>query len=191
MRDNTRLDPDVRALLDDAFDRLALLDPERHVRDAIACYSRDAIVDAIAIFAAKRGRGTLPDGADARYLLGIVQNLHHVHEADAITTALMRERLAARDRFLAPLVRDRDEITAAGRTDTIDSLIGRLVGAERTIDRLFWADASADCLRQIPESDRGPSVQRACRRIHAAFRIPRRHRALLERLLLRHLCPLD
>jgi len=44
-----RLDPSVRALLDDAFARLGLLDPERHVRDAIACYPRDAIVDAIAI----------------------------------------------------------------------------------------------------------------------------------------------
>jgi hypothetical protein len=49
-----------------------LTDPERHVRDAIACYSRDAIVDAIAIFSGKRTAATLPDGVDARYLLGIV-----------------------------------------------------------------------------------------------------------------------
>jgi hypothetical protein len=105
-----RIDPEVRALLDDAFARLALLDPERRVRDAIACYPRDAMVDAIAIFEAKQQRGTLPDGADARYLLGIARNLDHVHEADAITQALLRQRVDARDRFLAPLLRERDSI---------------------------------------------------------------------------------
>src|SRR5436853_243627 len=62
------------ALLDVAFARLDLLEPERHFRDAIACYPRDAIVDAIAIFSGKRTAGTLPDGVDARYLLGIVRN---------------------------------------------------------------------------------------------------------------------
>jgi hypothetical protein len=63
-----RRDPVLAALLDDAFTRLGLLDPERHFRDAIACYPRDAIVDAIAIFSGKRTAGTLPDGVDARYL---------------------------------------------------------------------------------------------------------------------------
>jgi uncharacterized membrane protein YhiD involved in acid resistance len=39
-----RLDLVIRALLDDDFTRLGLLDPERHIRDAIACYPRNAIV---------------------------------------------------------------------------------------------------------------------------------------------------
>ena len=112
-----RLDPVIRALLDDGFARLGLLDPERHFRDAIACYPRDAIVDAIAIFAGKRTAGTLPEGVDARYLLGIVKNVHHLHEAEPITEALIRERLSARDRFLAPLVLERDAILAARGTD--------------------------------------------------------------------------
>jgi hypothetical protein len=34
--------------------------PERHLRDAIAGYPRDAIVDAIAIFSGKRTAGALP-----------------------------------------------------------------------------------------------------------------------------------
>ncbi|MBA3764495.1 MAG: hypothetical protein H0X05_03195, partial [Actinobacteria bacterium] len=86
-----RLDSVVRAILDDAFARLCLLDPERHFRDAIACYPRDTIVESIAIFIGKRNAGTLPDGVDARYLLGIVKNVHHVHEAEPITEALIRE----------------------------------------------------------------------------------------------------
>jgi hypothetical protein len=144
-----RLDPDVRALLDDAFARLTLLDPERHVRDAIACYPRDAIVDAIGIFGAKRERGTLPEGVDARYLLGIVRNVHHVHEADAITHALIRERLAARDRFLDPLVCERDNILAAATdvASTLDALADRLLLSEREIDRHLWIDAIATALR--------------------------------------------
>jgi hypothetical protein len=54
-----RRDPVIAALLDDAFARLGLLDPERHFRDAIACYPRDAIVEATAIFSGKRTAGTL------------------------------------------------------------------------------------------------------------------------------------
>jgi hypothetical protein len=68
-----RQDPNVHALLDDAFAQLHLADPERHFRAALARYSRDAIVEGIAIFAAKRAAGVLPDGADVRYLLGIVK----------------------------------------------------------------------------------------------------------------------
>jgi hypothetical protein len=49
------------------------------------------------IFSGKRTAGTPPDGVDARYLFGIVRNLHHCHEAEPITEALIRERLSARD----------------------------------------------------------------------------------------------
>jgi len=86
------------AILDDAFARLGLLDPTRHIRDAIACYPRDAIVDAIAIFTGKRTAGTLPDGVDARYLLGIARNVPHLHQADPITEAGSSSQPRARTR---------------------------------------------------------------------------------------------
>lgn len=187
-----RLDPDVRALLDDAFARLGLLDPDGHVRDTIACYPRDAIVDSIAIFAAKRERDTLPEGVDARYLLGIARNVHHVHEADAIIEALLCERLAARDRFLAPLVRERDEILAPA-TDVataLDALVERLLRSEREIDRRFWIDAVTTALAPCDETARRELAQRAARRIHAVFRLGTRERHRLARLLLRSLWPL-
>lgn len=44
-----RQNPTVRALLDDAFTHLGLLDPEQHLRAAIARYPLDVIVDGIAI----------------------------------------------------------------------------------------------------------------------------------------------
>jgi len=67
--------PEVLVLLDKHFARLALVDPSRHIRLAIAGYSQTAIVNGIAIFEGKRLAKTLPDGADARYLLGIVKNV--------------------------------------------------------------------------------------------------------------------
>jgi hypothetical protein len=188
-----RLDPAMRALLDDAFARLDLLDPERHVRDAIACYPRDAIVDAIAIFDGKRAAGTLPDGVDARYLLGIVKNVHHVHQAEPITEALIRERLAARDRFLAPLARERDAILAANRdvATTLIVLVDRLVHAERAVDQCIWLDAAAALVEPCEYQHRIALAQRAARRVHAAFNLAVRDRDRLERSLLRRLWPLD
>jgi len=188
-----RLDPAMRALLDDAFARLDLLDPERHVRDAIACYPRDAIVDAIAIFDGKRAAGTLPDGVDARYLLGIVKNVHHVHQAEPITEALIRERLAARDRFLAPLARERDAILAENRdvATTLIVLVDRLVHAERAVDQCIWLDAAAALVEPCEHQHRIALAQRAARRVHAAFNLAVRDRDRLERSLLRRLWPLD
>jgi hypothetical protein len=188
-----RLDPVICVFLDDAFARLGLLDPERHIRDAIACYPRDAIVDAIAIFAGKRTAGTLPDGVDARYLLGIARNVHHVHEAEPITEALIRERLAARDRFLAPLVRERDTILAGGGTDvgaTLAALVDRLLCAEHTVDQHVWLDAAADLVAPLAHDQRIALANSAARRIHTAFRISTRDRDRLERALLRRLWPL-
>ena len=49
-------------------------------------------------------------------LLGIVRTLNHRHEAEPINEALIRERLTARDRFLAPLVAERDAILAPPAT---------------------------------------------------------------------------
>jgi hypothetical protein len=168
------LDPVIRAFLDDAFTRLGLLDPARHIRDAIACYPRDAIVDAVAIFSGKRTAGTLPDGVDARYLLGIVRNVHHVHQAEPITEALIRERLASRDRFLAPLVLERDAILAAGGSDvsaTLIALVDRLVRAEHTIDRHILLDAAAALVAPLAHDQRIALAQCAARRIHTAFKI--------------------
>jgi hypothetical protein len=174
------------------FARLGLLGPERHVRDAIAGYPRDAIVGAIAIFSGKRTAGTLPNGVDARYLLGIIRNLHHRHEAEPITEALIRERLSARDRFLAPLVAERDAILAANGNDVgaaIIALVDRLVHAERTLDRHVWLDAAADLVAPHPPDVRIDLAKRAARRIHTSFALAARDRAHLERAFLRRLWP--
>ena len=185
-----RIDPEVRALLDDAFARLSLLDPERRVRDAIACYPRDAMVDAIAIFETKQQRGTLPDAADARYLLGIARNLDHVHEADAITQALLRQRIEARDHFLGALLRERDAIVGQADLDTrLDALTQRLVTADRELDRIFWVDALV-LVAPLQQDERLAFARRCARRIHACFALGTHERHRLVRVVLRSLCPI-
>jgi hypothetical protein len=186
-----RVDPEMGALLDDAFARLSLLDPERRVRDAIACYQRDAVVDAIAIFGTKQQRGSLPDGVDARYLLGIVRNLQHVHEADAITQALLRERIAARDRFLAPLIRERDAILSGGDLAAcLDTITRRLVDADRELDRHLWIDALA-LVAPTEKNARSAFALRSARRIHACLRLDACERHRIARVLIRRLCSLQ
>jgi hypothetical protein len=113
--------------------------------------------------------------ADARCLLGIVKNVHHVHEAEPITDALIRERLAARDRFLEPLLRERDAILAAGRDvgATLFALVDRLVDAERAVDRSVWLAAAAVLVAPCEHDQRVTLAQRAARRVRAAFRLPR------------------
>ena len=145
------------------------------------------------IFSGKHTAGTLPDGVDARYLIGIVRNVHHRHEAEPITEALIRERLAARDRFLVPLVAERDAILAANGNDVgaaLVALVDRLVHAKRTLDRHVWLDAAADLVAPLPPDVRVDLAKRAARRIHTTFALAPRDRAHLERALLRRLWPL-
>lgn len=184
-----RLDPLVRDVLDRAFERLGLDDPERHFSDAIALYPLDAIVDAVAIFAGKRDAGTLPDGADARYLLGIVKNLVHVHEADAITAALLDERLAARDRLLEPLRLRREKIASepADTAEHLRAFVDHAMSAQRSIERAFWIHALAGLIAPQDEPRQRDLFRSAARRIHATFRVPRYERAAAERRLARRL----
>ncbi|HJL20169.1 MAG TPA: hypothetical protein RMH99_31170 [Sandaracinaceae bacterium LLY-WYZ-13_1] len=187
-----RLDPAVRETSDRVFEDLGLDDPERHFRDAIALHPLDAIVDAAAIFAGKRVAGTLPDGSDARYLLGTVNNLVHVHEADAITQALLDERLAARDRLLEPLRTRRDNIADAHRELSAHAraLVDEAMQARRLIERDFWLLALAQLLEPLDEHDALELFRSVARRIHATFRVPRHERAAAERRLTRRLWPL-
>jgi hypothetical protein len=187
----TRQDPIVRALLDDAFQRLALLDPEHHLRVAIARYPIDIIVEGIAIFEAKRRVGTLPPGVDARYLLGIVQNLGNEREGIAIAQELLRARLDARDRMLAPLVKARED--ARRHTPDLRDRVLRFadlaLATDRLVDRLFWLLAAADDIT-THVGDPAPLLDACARRIHATHRVPYRERLEAVRIIVGSVVPL-
>ena len=188
-----RTDPIVRDALDQAFIRLGLDDPEQRIRLAIAGYPRDAVLDGIAVFEGKKRAGTLPDGVDGRYMLGIVKNISHVHESDAITEALIRERLAARDILLSGLRREREDLMRSANEPSLrlQSFIDRAMVADRAIDRFFWLASAGETITDQPELEHKPLFKAAARRIHCTFAAHREARYTAERVLARHVWPVS
>lgn len=187
--------PEVRALLDAQFERLGLTDPDRHVRLAIAAYTQGAIVDGLAIFDGKRRRGTLPKGADARYLLGIVRNVEAQRELELVADALLALRLEARDQALAALVRERTTVCSPARGDleTVADCVDRALVNDRSLDRRFWLAALADQIqRRAADGDQQRQLYTAAaRRIGTTFRVSPRERQDAVRSLADRLVPLD
>lgn len=162
--------PDILALLDDAFAELELLDPERHVRLAIAGYPRDPIVNGIAIFRGKKHARTLPDGVDARYLLGIVKNVTAKTEGEYIAEELFDQRTQMRDRILAPLIAERDALLAKGDlSTTIATCVDHALAIPTSLERRFWLDSLAAAIAAQPEPARRDLFLNAARRIEATF----------------------
>ena len=182
----------VRKLLDHAFTRLGLADPDSHLRLAIASWPVDAVVEGIAIFEGKRGAGTLPAGVDGRYLLGIVRRVAEEDEGWRIAEALLRERLAARDDALAHLDRQRDAVQAADRDTTalVKAFIDNALAAPRGIDRMFWLLATTDVILAAPPDHHLPLLRLAARRIHATHALPHRERLAATRLLFAKAIPI-
>lgn len=184
--------PDVRAFLDAAFERLALADPERHVRLAISRYPLDPIIAAVAIFESKQRTGSLPDGVDARYLLGIVRNIHERREGELVAEALLRLRRQARDIALERLNRELVELRATNRPmrDILAVLVDHALLGERALDRIFWLDSLASFVSDASPDERDARYRAAARCIHATFRAEPRRREHAVRVLAERLVPL-
>lgn len=183
--------PDVLALLDEHFARLSLLDPERHIRLTIAGYPMDAIVDGIAIFEGKRRAGTLPDGADARYLLGIIKNVATTREGEHVALAMLELRLAARDRALAGLVNVRAIVCSQpDLTRVCADFVDRALETTSPLDRAFWLRSLTDVLLALPDTERHARFLAVARRIYTTYAVPPRERQDAVRILAERLVPL-
>lgn len=183
--------PEVLALLDDHFARLGLLDPQRHIRIAIAGYPKDAIVDGLLVFAAKRRANTLPEGVDARYVLGIVKNISAKTEGEILAETLYRGRLEIRDRFLAPLRVEREALRA--EPDVMRVLlvcVEKAMATPSNLERCFWLDALVDMLRQPPDDVREERFLHAARLIEATFAVGPRERHDAVRYVADRLVPI-
>ena len=188
-----RQDPVARAILDEAFARLRLEDPQGNIRSAIARYPLEAIVSGIATFEGKRAARTLPVGVDGRYLLGIVRNIAQQDEGLQIAEALLRARLDARDRLLTPLQKSLGSLLEliADPVERLKALADLALATDRRIDRLFWLDALAAQLRSQPEPRHSALLRFAARRIHAACTIRQADRQAAVRHLFAQVIPLE
>ena len=172
-----RRSPDVLLLLDAPFARLGLLDPERHIRIAIAGHSLDAIVDGIAIFEGKRIAKTLPDGVDARYLHGIVRNVDAQVEGEQIGRRLFALRLEARDTMFASLVATRDMVCAGlDKARVVADCVDHALGVQSPLERTFWIDSLANVIRTRLPAEHANMFAAAVRRIEATFAVTPRER---------------
>lgn len=189
-----RQDPYVRAILDEAFARLALVDPDGNTRSAIARYPLDAVVNGIATFEGKRNAGTLPDDVEAaRYLFGIVKRISEKDEGLKIAEALLHRRLDARDRLLAPLRQTLDAVLrdALRPADTLAAMVDHALQAGRAIDRLFWLVAIVELLRDQPAPLLAPLLRHVARRIHATFAVDHHDRQDAVRFIASRAIPLS
>ena len=176
--------PDVLLLLDTHFARLGLLDPERHIRIAIAGHPFDAIVDGIAIFEGKRLAKTLPDGVDARYLHGIVRNIAAQTEGEHMARRLFALRIEARDTMLASLVAARDIACAVpDTTRVVADCVDRALAVQSPLERTFWLDSLANVIRARDPAQHPALFAAAARRIEATFALTPRERHDAVRLL--------
>lgn len=173
-----REDPAKRALLDRHFNRLGLTDPDGNTKSAVARYPLDAILDGIAILEAKRAASTLPDDADARYLLGIVKNRAHDDEDHHLIEALIRIRIEARDQLLRPLELARSRITCAclDPRERLHRFVDCALDSDRHLDRIFWLSAAAGVIAEQPAADQVDIFRGAAGRIRTAYRVPHRRR---------------
>jgi len=183
--------PEVLAFLDEHFERLGLLDPERHIRIAIAAYPLTAIASGVAIFEGKRLANTLPEDADGRYLFGIIKNVVDKEEGEHVARRMLALRLDAQDRTLKSLVTEREKLCATVDVpDVCKGCVDRALETTSSLDRLFWLDTLAELLEQLPEQERHERFLDAARRIHATFATPPRERQDAVRVLGERLLPL-
>ena len=177
-----RLNPIVRALLDQELLRLGLTEATANIKDAIARYPHAAVLAGLATFEGKRRAATLPPGVGSRYLLGIVHNIAVRDEGLAIAEVLWRLRLAARDRALVAL--DDARTAAPGRPeDRVRTFIERAMAGDGTLARSFWLHAAAEVILACPPELRKNLYDLAARRITGTFRVPPRDRQAAVRVI--------
>lgn len=187
-----RQDPVKRQTVSDALTRLGLQDPKGHFLTALAAYPIDALVDSIAIFEGRQRSGTLPDGVDVRYLLGITRNVSQDYEAWAIMDSLFEERIRARDCQLDHVKTQRDDITARypKPSDRIAAFIDEALTSHSQPLKHAWLRAAAHTITTIEPSSRRQAYQRAGRRIQASYDTPYRVRQAAVRYLAYKAVPL-
>jgi hypothetical protein len=123
----------------------------------------------------------------------MVRNLSDEREGLAIADELLRARLDARDRLLAPLVCARD--AALHATPNLCQRVLRFVdlalAADRCLDRSFWLLAAANEINGATRLTARRLSSSSPRRIHTTHRVRYRERLEAVRVIVGKVTPLD
>jgi transposase InsO family protein len=177
-------DPVRLQLLAEGLAELGIADPNGSLATTLARYSREAIVYGLATFRTKKAQGTLPPGADHRYLAGIIRNDHEKRHLLEFSEHLFQQRVRLHDFSLAPLARLAARIRATKASSELpQSFVSLALEAEFEIDFRYWAQAAGDALAALPRQQRPPLYQHLCRLIAGAFKTQQKRReTLVDRL---------
>lgn len=184
-----RTDPVARSALDTFFAARHWDDPKGHLRDAIAGYGLDAVLAALAAWHAKERTARLPEGAAARYLLGITRNIQTERELAAMADELWKRRLDARELVLTRLDHERSTLRGSPK-ERLDSALGQLTRAESQLQRAVWASTVAEIVRSADAQARRHLHQDAVRTIAAAYSLEKYTRAALIRAVTERILPI-
>ncbi len=183
-------EPACLALLEDAFERLGLSDPEGRFIPAIAAYGIDAVTEAIAVFERVVARKHID--CPERYLLGIARKIADRNEHTAIYERLVDLRGLAGDFVLKRLVRaderrredlEPDEYLHLTLEDALDS--GR-----PTIHRVYFRRSFLTRLRQLDDERREAWCHRASMMIAVSYSLRQDERRQFLALLAQVAVPL-
>jgi hypothetical protein len=179
-----RADQAKLALLRQGLAELGIQDDDGRLAVNLAYYSRDSIVNGLAIFEAKRRLGTLPPKVDEpRYLGGIIRNEDTRAELELEAELFLRNRQRLRDLSLAVL--DAKAALSEGHSPQarFRIFLERALKAERAIDYHFWAAKTLEILTAFDARLQSAAYDYATRRISTAFHASRDRRiSLLSRL---------
>jgi hypothetical protein len=194
---DARLDPVRIGLLKKGLAELGIPDHDDRLAKGLACFSRDAIMRGLAIFEAKRDKGTLPQEShlDGAYLGGIIANKHTQLELERVEVHLMKQRLRARDLSLDPLtiaankLRARHSKDDLAKGELVKDFLEHALAAPYKIDFLFWAKATTDAFGFLPKIQRQALYKTMIRRVMAASKVnPDRRADLIDRLAASLVC---
>jgi len=180
-----RNDPVRRQLLAQGLADLGIADPDHRLAASLARYTTDAILHALAAFAAKRQLGTLPPDADpGRYLGGMIRKLNERIEFEHTAGELLRLRIRQRDLTLEPLRRDLARLqTTRDRPQLLQQLVDRALEAVPRVDFRFWIRAIKDLIPGLGRGTAAKLYPHLARRVAASFATDRDRRADLLRTL--------
>jgi hypothetical protein len=188
-----RQDPVVRQIITQALARLGLDDPDGHFLTALARYPLNAVIEALAIFEGKQRAATLPEGVDARYLLGIARNIAQDREIIAIASALWQARVDAGDLIARRLQAQHDLLVPrdADVRQALDLVVDAALATNSRFERLFWLDAAARTISREDQPNQQELFLHTTRRIANIHAAQPRTRNEAVRILAAKLRPLD
>lgn len=171
-------------LLKQGLAELAIDDPNGRLALCLSRFSRDAIVEGLAIFKTKSLQGTLPAHVlPGRYLGGIIKNRHSRTAFEIQADEYIRQRERLNDLSLRHLTSEFAEMASLQPWSRLDASLKKALSAEWAVDYHFWAAKCVDALASISPEVRLQAYKNATKKIAASFQAHYdRRQSLLGRL---------